>query len=286
MSGKTSQKYNLPPDSELRFEVEDDPVVCQLKSGLAEMFGTELMREHKYRFGSGSKLAVFTYHGCVVELSGKPDVAYTSKETPMTFYINLSKYLDDLRVSAQDRDQRGPTIMIVGPSDCGKSTLCRILLNYAVRLGRTPIFVDLDPGQGCIGIAATLGAITVERPTDIEDGYSLAAPIVYHFGHTSPDGNITLYNTIIKSLAKAVDLKLEADKKVKYSGVVINTCGWVKSHGYQAIVKASQDFKVDIIAVLDQERLYNELNRDVGKSVKVPYVLVILGYLKCLSFGS
>lgn len=269
MSGKASQEYTLSAESELRFEVEDEPVICKVKKGFAEMFGTEMMREHKYRFGNGSKVAVFTYHGCVVELFGKPDVAYTSKETPMTFYVNLSKYLDDLRVTAQEKDRRGPTIMVVGPSDCGKSTLCRILLNYAVRMGRTPVFVDLDPGQGCIGIAATLGAITVERPADIEDGYSLVAPIVYHFGHTSPEGNITLYNSVVKSLSKSVDLKLETDKKVKHSGVVINTCGWVKSHGYQAIVKASQDFKVDIIAVLDQERLYNELYRDVGKSVKV-----------------
>lgn len=39
--------------------------------------------------------------------------------------------------------------MVVGPTDIGKSTLCRMLLNYAVRLGRRPIFVDLDVGQVC-----------------------------------------------------------------------------------------------------------------------------------------
>ena len=37
--------------------------------------------------------------------------------------------------------------MIVGPSDVGKTTLCTLLLNYGVRLGRAPIFVDLDVGQ-------------------------------------------------------------------------------------------------------------------------------------------
>ena len=39
--------------------------------------------------------------------------------------------------------------MITGPVDVGKSTLCRILLNYAVRLGRRPIYCDLDIGQVC-----------------------------------------------------------------------------------------------------------------------------------------
>ena len=37
--------------------------------------------------------------------------------------------------------------MQVGPTDVGKSTVCRLLLNYAVRLGRKPIYVDLDVGQ-------------------------------------------------------------------------------------------------------------------------------------------
>lgn len=34
-----------------------------------------------------------------------------------------------------------------GPTDVGKSTLCRLLLNYAVRMGRSPIFIDIDVGQ-------------------------------------------------------------------------------------------------------------------------------------------
>ena len=182
------------------------------------------MRGHKYNFCSGSKVAVYTYHGCVIELTGKPDVAYVSKETPMTFYVNLSAALEELRLNAQERDKRGPTIMIVGPSDCGKSTLCRILLNYSVRMGRTPMYVDLDVGQGSISIAGTIGAVTVERPADIEDGFSLAAPIVYHFGHTQPAENITLYNILIKSVSKAVSQKMEIEKKTKYSGIVINTC--------------------------------------------------------------
>ena len=35
----------------------------------------------------------------------------------------------------------------MGPVDVGKSTLCQLLLNYAVRMGRRPVFVDLDIGQ-------------------------------------------------------------------------------------------------------------------------------------------
>ena len=38
-------------------------------------------------------------------------------------------------------------VMVVGPTDVGKSTLCRLLLNYAARLDRACVYVDLDVGQ-------------------------------------------------------------------------------------------------------------------------------------------
>ncbi len=37
-------------------------------------------------------------------------------------------------------------MQIVGPVDAGKSTLGKILLNYAVRAGWAPTAVDLDIG--------------------------------------------------------------------------------------------------------------------------------------------
>ena len=38
-------------------------------------------------------------------------------------------------------------VMVTGPTDVGKSTLCKLLLNYAVRMERAPVFIDLDVGQ-------------------------------------------------------------------------------------------------------------------------------------------
>lgn len=76
------------------------------------------------------------------------------------FYLNCHCCLEQLRQKAEQDDTKGPVTMIVGPSDVGKSTLCKILLNYAVRMGgmsRRPIFVDLDVGQGHISIPGTIG---------------------------------------------------------------------------------------------------------------------------------
>lgn len=56
---------------------------------------------------------------------------------------------------------------------------------------------------------------------------------------------------------------------VAASGVVINTCGWIKNEGYKSLTHVAQAFEVDVIIVLDQERLYNELVRDI------PFIRVV-----------
>ena len=51
--------------------------------------------------------------------------------------------------------------------------------------------------------------------------------------------------------------------------MIINTCGWVKGSGYKHLLHAARAFEVVAIFVLDQERLYNELLRDIPSFVKV-----------------
>ena len=103
--------------------------------------------------------------------------------------------------------------MIAGPTDVGKSTLCRLLLNYATRMGRAPTYIDLDVGQSEVAIPGTIGALIVERTADIEEGFSLAAPFVYHFGHKTPAENVTLYNSLISQLAEVVNMRCDNNNK-------------------------------------------------------------------------
>lgn len=56
------------------------------------------------------------------------------------------------------------------------------------------------------------------------------------------------------------------------SGCIINTCGWIKDTGYKLLLHAARSISVDVILVLDQERLYNELVRDVPKFVRVVFL--------------
>lgn len=78
-AGKASTRYDLEKETELRFEVESgeaaEQVELELLTGMAEVFGSELNRNKKYTFGPGSKIAVFTWQGCSVNLYGKPEVS-------------------------------------------------------------------------------------------------------------------------------------------------------------------------------------------------------------------
>lgn len=82
----------------------------------------------------------------------------------MTFYLNLQTQFEEKRTQAQNSAKRGPRVLIAGPTDSGKTTLSKILLNYAARKGRECLFVDLDIGQGSISVPGMLAAISVSEP--------------------------------------------------------------------------------------------------------------------------
>ncbi|XP_063421449.1 polyribonucleotide 5'-hydroxyl-kinase Clp1-like [Mytilus trossulus] len=267
---KKEEEYRLEKDQELRFEVEARATASlELLDGMAEIFGTELTKGKKYLFESCSKVAVYTWHSCVVKLEGRTEVAYIADGTPMTVYVNVHAALEQMRQKADEERSRGPRVMVVGPTDVGKSTLCRLLLNYAARLDRASVYVDLDVGQGEVSIPGTIGAAVVERPAEIEEGYSLNAPLVFHYGHTSPSSNYPLFKMLVSRMAECVNKKTEKSKKCNVSGCIINTGGWIKGAGYDSLKHIAGSFEVDVILVLGQERLYSELKRDMPDFVNV-----------------
>lgn len=236
-----------------------------LVSGLGELFGAELALGVEYSF-SMCKQSIFTYHGCTLSVAGDCLHVYVAEDTQMALYLNLHLALEGLRTQAAASGSRGPRVLVVGPMDVGKSSCCRILLNYAFRHGRRVTYVDLDVGVGSISIPGTLCAATVERLLDAQTAYDSLVPLVYYYGHTSPSENSKLYMTLLSSLARQVVGKLDVDADAQASGVIINTCGFTEGIGYQAIVHAVHAFQVDTILVLGDERLHSELQRDFQNS--------------------
>ena len=90
---------------------------------------------------------------------------YVSDETPMNAYGNVHIALEAMRIRAlavaqgsvvsEDDDPTGtgtsdpPRVLVLGPENAGKTTVCKILTNYAVRAGQnwTPVLVNVDPSE-------------------------------------------------------------------------------------------------------------------------------------------
>ena len=270
-------EYRLNEDNELRIEVANEEIRIELLEGVAEIFGTALSLHKRYTLPPGVRIGIFTYKGALIEVVGKTESAYIAQQTPMVMYLNAHFALETMREKAEEEltkaepnlSARGPCIMIAGPMDVGKSTLCRILCNYAVREGRTPTYVDLDIGQRTISIPGSIGAVYIERPADIVDGFDSKAAYVFNFGSVSPSSNIIFYDMLVKELAAVVKKRTQASLASNVGGVVINTCGWIKGDGYTSIVTAAEAFQPDVVIVLDHERLFNELQHDLPSFVKV-----------------
>ena len=56
-----------------------------------------------------------------------------------------------------------------------------------------------------------------------------------------------------------------SDGAAETSGCIVNTCGWVEGPGYELLVDTISVLDIDVVLVLDQERLYNDLLQKVRR---------------------
>lgn len=123
----------------------------------------------------------------------------------MEQYINVHSALNALREKALKTKTVGPTALVTGLQSSGKSTLCKILINYSLKLGWTPIYCDLDLNQNDIAPPGNIAAALVEESLPNDD--LIQSALCYFHGSTSP---ITLefFDRQVEELAKNVKAKL------------------------------------------------------------------------------
>lgn len=283
-SAVSTKVFSINKQNELRIDVPSEvdrnfgtPSVTLIK-GTAEIFGQELAERQRVELIAGSSIAVFTWDGCEIETEGQIH-AYTAPDTPMPQYAKVHSLLEKHRSSAvaysggsasssssaasSGRFAQGPRVVIVGPVDYGKSTLCRILANWAVRMERTPIFVDLDVGQGQISIPGVLAAIRLYRPFDEK---TLAAPLAMFVGSASPADNVDLFKQQVENLLTIINRRLASDSNARSSGLIVNTCGFIDGVGYELLVHSINACRATHVLVIDHDRLFSDLKKQFAST--------------------
>ncbi|KDR73633.1 hypothetical protein GALMADRAFT_251398 [Galerina marginata CBS 339.88] len=298
--------WELGPESEYRFELDPGTsLAIKLVHGQAEIFGFELAEGKVHLFGYECKAAVYTWRGCVLEVTGEPSTEYVSDETPMRAYANLHIALEQMRVRAL-RQIRGspvpshdtsksdpPRILVVGPDHSGKTSLCKILTNYAVRAGQgwAPFLVNVDPSEGgwaapgAISVAPVYGPIPTASPVNplgtaattapVSLSSNALLPLVYWYGYPETKRNPLLMNRLIRNLGENVYDRFELDPEGRASGLIVDTpssfaSGPSSNNIRQTLIKACIDaFKINMIVVVGHEKLNVEMQRTYGSQITV-----------------
>ncbi|KAH9996872.1 Pre-mRNA cleavage complex II protein Clp1-domain-containing protein [Russula vinacea] len=299
-SGRSNtREWALGPETEYRFELDSGTsLAIRVLKGHAEVFGAELADGKYYLFGHECKAAVFTWQGCTIEMR-TPSTDYVSDETPMNAYANVHLALEKMRVRAlsnhrgsplpsgpeQDVDPEPPRVLVLGPENSGKTTVCKILTNYAVRAGQgwSPMYVNTNPSEGGWTVPGTVSAVPVTAPLGTASpanplgSAATSAPSILSSNALLPliKRNPLLMDRLIRILGENVTERLEGDSDGRASGIIVDTPSSFASSPSststpdhrQTLIRAQRDL------VVGHEKLNVEMQRTYGNRmtvVKIP----------------
>lgn len=285
----------ISPGCELRLIVDDDKHARvkllpqqfptsrpgQPAEASAEIFGAELVPQQDYPLLGGTRTAIFSWHGCKVQVSGPTVQEYDAPNVVMRDYLCCAAVLEQRRMRADDLGLPAPRVLVCGSAFSGKSALCQILCNYALRREHTPVFVDLDTRYSNIrqlqSMPACVTAMTVEHAADEEPLNRIA----YFFGHLDWSENPRWYQRVVSHLSRVVSAKLS--HATSREGARTSSSGLVVNAPFQPtpalLEKIVEMFEIDVVLVLDSEGLHAALCKmfaGLPKVNGVPKVEVVL----------
>jgi len=120
------ERHTLQAHEELRIEISYGTRSTKfiLQQGSCELWGCELAVGRKYEIANGClQLALFTWHGCVLDVDGgdNVEISYVSAETDANIsFVNTHAQLEALRDDAYKAGGQGPRVMVVGPPESGR----------------------------------------------------------------------------------------------------------------------------------------------------------------------
>jgi polynucleotide 5'-hydroxyl-kinase GRC3/NOL9 len=137
------------------------------------------------------------------------------------------------------------TVMLVGDTDTGKSTLAIYLANTAIRRGLVPIVIDGDIGQGDLAPPTAIGSVVLSRQlVDLRD---INTTLFEFVGSTSPIGFESLIAKKLRSIL---------DRTGPITNIcIVNTDGYVRNGGLQYKAIIAEELQPDIVICLGENLL-------------------------------
>jgi polynucleotide 5'-hydroxyl-kinase GRC3/NOL9 len=113
------------------------------------------------------------------------------------------------------------TVILLGATDTGKSTLAKFLVTHLCKRGLKVAFVDADIGQSFLGPPTAIGLSLFERAPDWESSQSQE---IFFVGSTTPEGH---FPTHLKGVKKMADKAITSGAEM----IVVDTTGFIFGEG-------------------------------------------------------
>ncbi|MGA8107650.1 MAG: Clp1/GlmU family protein, partial [Nitrososphaeraceae archaeon] len=140
------------------------------------------------------------------------------------------------------------SIMVIGPTDSGKTSLSTYILNQAIRAGLRPAVIDADIGQGDLAPPGVIGCGIVEK--QILNLKEVSTKYFAFLGDINPTG----YDKLIARSVMRLLNKINTGKKDRseVNLVVINTDGYITGSGLLGKMAIANKVHPDIIIFLGE----------------------------------
>jgi polynucleotide 5'-hydroxyl-kinase GRC3/NOL9 len=134
------------------------------------------------------------------------------------------------------------TVMLLGGTDTGKSTLAIYLANMAIRRGLVPCVIDGDIGQGDLAPPTAIGAAVLSK--QVVDLRDVSTHIFEFVGSITPAGFEGLIAKKLRSIL---------DRTCSLANItIVNTDGYVSNDGVQYKAIIAQELQPDTIISLGE----------------------------------
>ena len=140
------------------------------------------------------------------------------------------------------------SILLLGPTDSGKTTLSTYIINQAIKRELRPAIIDADIGQGDLAPPSTIGFAAIEN--QILDLREVKGKHFRFVGSTNPTRNERLISRSVESLIREINRENSDFRGIDL--VVVNTDGYVAGEGLYCKIAIANAAQPDTVICLGE----------------------------------